>query len=62
MVLGGCYALWLFNRIAYGNIKIQYANKFLDLSRRELFLFVPLILGTLVVGVYPNIFLDSIVD
>lgn len=60
VIIGAAYSLWLFNRIAYGNIKIQYANKFLDLSRREFFLFVPLILGTLVVGVYPNIFLDSI--
>jgi NADH:ubiquinone oxidoreductase subunit 4 (subunit M) len=24
MVLGGCYSLWLFNRMAYGNLKIQY--------------------------------------
>ena len=59
VVIGAAYSLWLFNRIAYGNLKIQYTNKFLDLSRREFIVFLPLVLGTLVVGVYPNIFLTS---
>jgi len=60
VIIGGAYSLWLFNRIAYGNLKIQYTNKFLDLSPRELIVFSPLALGTLIVGVYPNIFLTSI--
>ena len=60
VVLGGAYSLWLFNRIAYGNIKTQYTNFFLDLNPRELVVFLPLILGTLVVGIYPDIFLTSI--
>jgi NADH:ubiquinone oxidoreductase subunit 4 (subunit M) len=60
VVIGGAYSLWLFNRIAYGNLKIQYTTKFLDLNLRELSVFVPLLLGTLVVGIYPNIFLTSI--
>jgi proton-translocating NADH-quinone oxidoreductase chain M len=34
VVIGGAYALWLFNRIAYGNIKIQYTSKFIDISFR----------------------------
>ena len=59
MVLGGCYALWLFNRIAYGNLKIQYLKEFSDLNIRELLIFVPLIAGTLLMGVYPEIFLRS---
>jgi len=60
MILGGCYSLWLFNRIAYGNLKTQYIQKYLDLNKREFFTFLPLILGTLVLGVYPEIFLNSI--
>ena len=52
MVLGGAYSLWLFNRIAYGNIKLIG----LDLSCREFVVFLPLVLGTLFMGVYPNIF------
>lgn len=60
VIIGGAYSLWLFNRIAYGNLKTQYTQQFLDLSRRELVIFVPLILGTIVMGIYPNIFLSSI--
>jgi proton-translocating NADH-quinone oxidoreductase chain M len=60
MVIGGAYSLWLFNRISYGNLKIQYTTQFLDVSFREFVTFLPLILGTLVTGLYPNIFLTSI--
>lgn len=59
MVLGGAYSLWLFNRIAYGNLKIQYLNFFTDLNKREFFTLLPLILGTLIMGIYPDIFLVS---
>lgn len=60
MVIGGGYSLWLFNRIAYGNLKIQYTSKFLDLNLRECLVFLPLLLGTLITGIYPDIFLTSI--
>lgn len=60
VIIGGAYSLWLLNRIAFGNLKIQYTNKFLDISPREFTLFLPLIIGTLIVGVYPNVFLTSI--
>ncbi|CAL8412684.1 unnamed protein product [Dictyota dichotoma] len=54
MVLGGAYSLWLFNRVAYGNAKLIG----LDISLREFVLFLPLILGTLIMGIYPNVFLQ----
>lgn len=60
VIIGGAYSLWLFNRIAYGNLKMQYTIKFLDISPREFVVFLPLILGTVILGVYPNIFLTSI--
>jgi proton-translocating NADH-quinone oxidoreductase chain M len=60
VIIGGAYSLWLFNRIAYGNLKTQYTRQFLDLSPREFLIFFPLILGTLVIGICPGIFLSSI--
>jgi len=60
MIIGGCYSLWLFNRVSYGNLKTQYISEHLDLSKKEFILFLPLIFGTLVMGIYPSIFLDSI--
>ena len=60
MVLGGCYALWLFNRISYGNLKSQYIKQTLDINKRELFIFIPLIFYTLILGLTPDIYLNSI--
>jgi len=60
MILGSCYSLWLFNRIAYGNLKTQYFKRYIDLNKREFFLFLPLIGGTLVLGITPELFLESI--
>ena len=60
MVLGGCYALWLFNRISFGNLKNQYCKKFFDLNKREMFVFMPLILGTIVLGLWPKVVLNTI--
>jgi NADH-quinone oxidoreductase subunit M len=60
MIIGGCYSLWLFNRIAYGNLKTQYFQTYLDINKREFLTFFPLILGTFVMGLYPQIFLESI--
>ena len=57
MVLGGCYSLWLFNRIVYGNLKIQYINNFIDLNNREVLIFLPLVITTLLFGLAPNIIL-----
>lgn len=54
MMFGGAYSLWLFNRVAYGNAKLVG----LDISYREFTVFLPLILGTLVMGIYPNVFLQ----
>lgn len=57
MILGGAYSLWLFNRIAFGNLKVQYLRFFSDLNKREFFVLLPLIIGTLILGLLPDIFL-----
>lgn len=58
VVLSGLYSLWVFNKISYGNLNINYTHKFSDLSAREFLIFLPLVLGTLILGVCPNIILD----
>ena len=60
MIIGGCYSLFLFNRVCYGNLKTQYFKHYLDINKREFFIFFPLILGTLIMGIYPNIWLECI--
>jgi proton-translocating NADH-quinone oxidoreductase chain M len=48
MILGGGYSLWLFNRVAFGNIKVQYMNVFSDVDKREFATLLPLFILTLV--------------
>jgi proton-translocating NADH-quinone oxidoreductase chain M len=60
VILGGAYSLWLLNRISFGNMKTQYYKKFRDISKREFMAFLPLIIGTLILGILPNIVLNSI--
>jgi len=60
MILGGCYALWLFNRIAFGNLKSQYLKQTLDINKREFFIFIPLICYTLILGLTPDFYLSSV--
>lgn len=60
VILSGGYSLWLLNRIAFGNMKVQYYAKFIDLNHREFICFLPLILGTLFLGIFPGIVLSSI--
>ena len=60
MIIGGCYSLWLFNRISYGNLKVQYLKEYIDINKREAYIFLPLISGTIFIGLYPEIFLNSI--
>ena len=60
LVLGGGYALWLFNRIAYGNLKTQYIYFSKDINNTEFFTLFPLALVTIYIGLYPSSFLEPI--
>lgn len=59
IILGAAYSIWLYNRVAFGTIKTKYIKIFTDINRRELFIFTPLVILTLVMGIYPEIFLDT---
>lgn len=54
-----CYSIWLYNRIAYGSHS-KYIPVTYDISRREFMLLLPLLIATLVLGIFPNIILDSV--
>jgi len=60
MVLGAAYSLWLYNRVIFGTLKPVYINEFADLNRREVAILIPFVLGVLIMGIYPEIFLQSI--
>lgn len=58
MILGAAYSLWLYNRVVSGNLKPDFLHKFSDLNGREVFIFIPFLVGVVWMGVYPKVFLD----
>nr|AXI97809.1 NADH dehydrogenase subunit 4 [Gracilaria vermiculophylla] len=60
MILGAAYSIWLFNRVSFGSLKIQYFTTFQDVSRREFWILLPLTLVILWIGIYPVIFLNEL--
>jgi NADH-quinone oxidoreductase subunit M len=55
MVLGGCYSLWLLNRILFGNIKKLAITEFQDLTKLEFFYLLPFGFLTVLLGVFPEL-------
>ena len=60
VVLSGAYSLWLYNRIMFGNLKINYTIKYKDLTKREFLILIPLAILVLFIGIYPNYLLKFI--
>ena len=58
IVLGAAYMLWLYRRVVFGELEKEALKSILDLNRREILVFAPIIVGVLWLGVYPNSFLD----
>jgi NADH-quinone oxidoreductase subunit M len=56
MILGAAYMLYLYRRVVFGKITRDDLKSILDLSPREWALFVPLIVLTLWMGIYPSSF------
>ena len=60
VVLSGAYSLWLYNRICFGNLKINYTLKYKDLNKYETLIFIPLFVLVLFIGIFPNYILKFI--
>lgn len=59
VILGAAYAIWLYNRVAFGNLKVLYISEFSDITRREFFILLPCIFLVLFMGVLPDFFLGD---
>ena len=60
VILSGAYSLWLYNRVVFGNIKVNYTQLFTDINFREFVIMFSLLIFLLVLGISPNIFLRRI--
>lgn len=59
VIWGAGYSIWLYNRVAYGNIRTSHISIFRDIDRREFMVFAPCIFLSLLMGLYPEIFLNA---
>ena len=60
VILSAAYALWLYRRVALGALVKEGLATITDMSRRERAIFAPLIVMTLLLGVYPALVTDII--
>jgi NADH-quinone oxidoreductase subunit M len=58
LILSACYALWLYWRVIFGKLEKSSLANILDLSLREKVIFVPLIVLTILFGIYPAPIMD----
>jgi NADH-quinone oxidoreductase subunit M len=58
LILGAAYALWLYRKIIFGELTKDSLKAITDMNMREVAVFLPLVLLTLWMGIYPNSFLD----
>jgi NADH-quinone oxidoreductase subunit M len=60
VILSAAYALWLYRRVVMGDLIKESLKSITDMGRREKMIFAPLVVMTLLLGVYPALILDII--
>jgi len=60
VILSAAYMLWLYRRVIFGALTKDDLKSILDLDRREIAIFAPLVIAVLWMGIYPSSFLDAI--
>ena len=58
VILSAVYALTLYRNVMFGEITNPAMKAITDVDRREILIFTPLILGTLILGVQPGLVLN----
>jgi NADH-quinone oxidoreductase subunit M len=60
VILSAAYALWLYRRVVFGDLIKESLKTIQDMGTRERVIFAPLVVMTLLLGVYPALVLDII--
>ncbi len=58
VIFSACYALWLYRRVVFGDLIKESLKSITDMTRRERLIFAPLVVMTLLLGVYPALITD----
>ncbi|WP_417256086.1 NADH-quinone oxidoreductase subunit M [Celeribacter halophilus] len=60
VIFSACYALWLYRRVVLGDLIKESLKTIKDMTAREKWIFAPLVVMTLLLGIYPSLVLDLI--
>jgi NADH-quinone oxidoreductase subunit M len=60
VILSAAYALWLYRRVVMGDLIKESLKSITDMTRREKTIFAPLVVMTLLLGIYPALVTDLI--
>ena len=60
VILSAAYALWLYRRVVLGDLIKESLKSITDMTTRERWIFAPLVVMTLLLGVYPALVTDVI--
>ena len=60
VILSAAYALWLYRRVVLGDLIKESLRSISDMTRREKAIFAPLVVMTILLGVYPSLVTDII--
>ncbi len=60
VIFSACYALWLYRRVVFGDLIKASLKTIEDMDTRERLIFAPLIVMTILLGVYPSLITDII--
>ncbi|GLT10546.1 NADH-quinone oxidoreductase subunit M [Sulfitobacter sp. PR48] len=60
VIFSAAYALWLYRRVVMGDLIKESLRSITDMTTRERWIFAPLVVMTLLLGVYPSLVLDII--
>ena len=58
MILSAGYALWLYRKVIFGKLEKPALADITDMGWREIAIFAPLVVLTLLLGFYPKPVLD----
>ncbi len=58
MILGAAYMLWLYRRVIFGALTKESLAAIRDMRANEVIAFAPLVVLVLLMGVYPQFFID----
>jgi NADH-quinone oxidoreductase subunit M len=58
VILSACYALWLYRKAIFGALEKPSLANIMDIDRREILVLAPLVVLTILFGVYPKPILD----